>query len=203
MNCRRTGYRAGWLCVSLLLCAALGVVSGCGNGTETSTNAPPETSPKASKRPHLIVPGRLPARFRREGCISALASVGPRPGLITISVHCVDPRKTEEEEFSIERYIAAHPLMTPAIVGYTQEPRVVARGSEAQSGQCQRRTEAVSCSVPVTGSKKVQVKIWVPPRTTCSAGVLVGVNRSGTCSPEPCIRSLLIYSVFRGKPRGC
>lgn len=201
MTARATYWLFG--CVSLFLCAAVGALTGCGNGTETSTKASPETRPESNKHAHFIVPGRLPVRFRREGCIDAVASVGHRPGLINISVHCIDPGKSEEEGFSIGRYNPAHPLMIPDIVGYTQEPRVVDHGSAAQRGQCQLQGKSVSCSVPVLGSKRVQMNVWVPPGTRCSAGVTVSTHRSGTCSPEPCVGSLLIYALFRGKPRGC
>ncbi len=190
--------------VALLLgFSAIAMMAGCGNGAGAPTEATGDTSPKHPARGRLIVPPRLPKGAGRQGCVSATASVGHDPRVITIAAHCIGQRPSRPGNITIGRYVATNPIADAAIAAYTPQVRDLSRGTGIHLSQCQREMSSVSCIVPGVGQNRVQIKIWVPQHTRCSAEVSAVTVRAGICSAKPCIGSKVIYTLFRGRPRGC
>lgn len=183
--------------------AILGLLGGCGSGGTATTEAPHSSHPHETKRGRLMFPGP-PPKSVKQGCLSAMASVGKSPQIIDVTVRCISHQQTREEFFWIGRHILGHPLRRASVTAYTHKPRVIDHVVGGSGGACHREEkQSVACAVRVNGASRVKVRLWVPPETRCTAEVSV-VMRRGTClHKKHCFGAVLIYSLFRGKPRGC
>lgn len=192
-----------WLLVLILLLslAASGMVAGCGKSTNESTEAPRGSRSKPHVRGRLMFPLPLSKKDRKQGCVWATSSLDHDPRLIDITAHCIG--HSNGGLIFISRYAIGNPTVEPRIAAFTRKPRVRNHGSELRRGQCDREKAAISCAVSAVNSSRMKFKIWVPPHTRCSAGVSVVMRRSDACSPEPCVGGVIVYSLFRGRPRGC
>lgn len=192
-----------WLLVLILLLSltASGMISGCGKSTKEPTEAPRDSGSKPPPHGRRMFALPLAKKDRKQGCVWATVSLGHEPRLINITAHCIG--QSRGGLLFISRYVMGKPTLEPSIAAFARKPRIINHGSELRRGRCHREKASVSCAVSSVNSKRMQFKIWVPPHTRCSAGVSVVMRRSDICSPEPCMGGIIVYSLFRGRPRGC